>query len=481
MATLPIFDPTQFGSSAVIDNPFFQRKAGTIYTYGGAAVDDETGELEIERTNTFATRVTTEIAGVTVLVQRDTGYLNGVLMEDTVDWLAQDKAGNVWYLGEVTYAFEYDDEGNYVSTSSVGSWEAGIGGAQPGYLMLADPQLGASYYQEFLQGVAEDEAQIVGLNETIETGMGVFDGVLKTLDTTALEPDVAEFKYYVPGKGLVLEEDIGEDGEVTFSNELLAVRSIGTPQTGHDGAGCGGKSHLRICDLVEGQAVAPDDIVQASAKEFRGHGTDYKVTFLAEHSARDNAIGAYTFDLKTGEIGEARILFAETEDLVAKTSARISVEKGEGLGLFLVPDGGDLGLDLSAFAQGGLFFTNFLSGEAATIHDGLAPLITNAAGDVLPITALHALDGSPGDGLNFLNPTAATQAIELHGKGGKHTKILGFEDLLTTDDAYDGDFNDALLAVREVPRHHHCSPTDHPNAMPAPSNLSNLEIPPEIA
>ena len=40
--------------------------------------------------------------GVTCIVVRDTVDIDGVLIEDTVDWFAQDVEGNVWYFGEIS-------------------------------------------------------------------------------------------------------------------------------------------------------------------------------------------------------------------------------------------------------------------------------------------------------------------------------------------------------------------------------------------
>jgi hypothetical protein len=180
------------------------------------------------------------------------------------------------------------------------------------------------------------------------------------------------------------------------------------------------------------------------------------VTFLAGGESSDDAIGAYTIDLSTGELGEARILFPATGDLGAGETIALEVAEGEALGLFLVPGGADLGLDLSEFEDGGLFFTNFLTGEAATLDAGMAPLVTDDRGEVLPIPAFHALDGDPDDGVNFLNPAAGVQAVELEtdaaeDTAGEEVAVLGFEDLFTTDPAFDGDYNDTIVAVSAAP------------------------------
>jgi hypothetical protein len=445
MPVLPDFGAARFEPGAPIDNPLFPLVPGTVYSYGGSDVDPETGESVAEHIDTFVTFEAKEIEGVTATVVRDTAYENGVLVEDTVDWYAQDTSGNVWYLGELTYAFEYDDEGNYVETSTEGSWEAGVDGAQAGHIMRAEPGFGASYYQEFAPGIAEDEAIVVGVDQEVSIGLGAFDGVLQTLDTTALEPDQAEYKYYAPGVGLVLEEALDEEGAVEFVIELQGVRTVGDadlPAAAEDGDG------ITLDDLVEtGPVPLPGD-GEPELEDFQGDGTELFVTFLAEGESADNAIGAYIIDLSSGELGEGRILFPATGDLEAGETIGVQVAEGEALGLFLVPDGADLGLNLSEFAEGGLFFTDFQTGEAATLTDD--------TGNVLPVPAFHALDGDPDDGFNFLNPAAGVQAVELgpdaaEDTGGGKVTVLGFEDLFTTDPAFDGDYDDAIVAVSEAP------------------------------
>ncbi|OHB64833.1 MAG: hypothetical protein A2Y77_16565 [Planctomycetes bacterium RBG_13_62_9] len=226
---LPDFDPPAFVLPTLIDNPYFPLMPGTVYTYSGQF--DEDGETVTETSRVFVTPDTRNIAGVESRVVRDTEFVNGILAEDTFDWYAQDVVGNVWYMGEFTTSFEYDDEGNLIGTSNEGSWEAGVDGAMPGYIMLANPQVGDHYYQEFFPGEAEDEAVVVALNQSISTGLGDFTNVLQTYETTALEPDAREFKYYAPGIGLVLiEEDLDEDlMDPGLTVELTSVEVIPAP------------------------------------------------------------------------------------------------------------------------------------------------------------------------------------------------------------------------------------------------------------
>ena len=94
---------------------------------------------------------------------RDTVRSEGQLVEDTFDWYAQDSAGNVWYMGEDTAEFE-----NGKIVTRAGSFEAGAGGALPGILLPAEPQVGQKYRQEYLKGEAEDNGEVLGTNQLVE-------------------------------------------------------------------------------------------------------------------------------------------------------------------------------------------------------------------------------------------------------------------------------------------------------------------------
>jgi hypothetical protein len=127
--------------------------------------------------------------GVTARVVRDTATEKGQVIEDTFDWYAQDRRGNVWYLGEDTKEYE---NGKVVSTH--GSWEAGVDGARSGLVMPAHPRPGMQYRQEYLAGEAEDKARVVS----------VFEDSVLTRDWTPLEPKRFEYKLYARGVGAVL-------------------------------------------------------------------------------------------------------------------------------------------------------------------------------------------------------------------------------------------------------------------------------------
>jgi hypothetical protein len=199
-----VLDPADFTTR--ITNPWFPMRPGTRWTY--RETDAEGGRQRVVVTVTHRTK---RIAnGVTARVVRDVVSERGRLVEVTDDWYAQDRDGNVWYLGEATT--EYED-GRPVSTA--GSFEAGVDGAQPGILMPARPRSGLSYRQEHLAGEAEDRASVVSLREQAEVPAGHFRGVLMTRDVNPLEPRVLEFKFFARGVGPVLAVTVsgGSDRE----------------------------------------------------------------------------------------------------------------------------------------------------------------------------------------------------------------------------------------------------------------------------
>ena len=185
-------DPGEFTSQ--IDNPFFPMRPGSTWIY--EETDTDGAVLRVEVTVTDRTRM---IMGIEARVVHDVVTEGGEVKEDTFDWYAQDEAGNIWYLGEDTK--EYED-GKVSSTE--GSWEAGVDGAQAGILLPADPQVGLSYRQEYSEGEAEDRARVLSVDAEVDVPFGSFTGVLKTEDTTPLEPDLVEHKFYARNVGPVL-------------------------------------------------------------------------------------------------------------------------------------------------------------------------------------------------------------------------------------------------------------------------------------
>jgi hypothetical protein len=203
----PPFDPSNF--VAQITNPYLPGIPGTVFRY--RSVTPQGVEINTVR----YTHQTKQILGVTVTVIRDQVFLNGELTEDTRDWEAQDKQGNVWYFGEDTKELE---NGKVVTTE--GSWEAGKQGAKPGIIMPAHPKTGLTYIQEDAPDVAEDRGKALGLNAKVDVPYGSFDHCLQTLEWSLLERGIRDHKFYCAGVGFVKELS-PNGGPVT--NELVAI------------------------------------------------------------------------------------------------------------------------------------------------------------------------------------------------------------------------------------------------------------------
>ncbi|MFN0191578.1 MAG: hypothetical protein ACKVP5_06320 [Aestuariivirga sp.] len=184
-------DPADFVRG--ITNEYFPLTPGATFVYEGESADGH------EMNRFTVTRNTVTIMGVKCVEVVDSAYVDGELVERTRDWFAQDADGNVWYFGEASRDYE---DGQVVSTD--GSWKAGVDGALPGIIMLADPEGGETYNQELAPGIAEDKATVIGDEFGATTVYGKFEEVLKTKEFTPLEPTALEFKFYAEGIGQIL-------------------------------------------------------------------------------------------------------------------------------------------------------------------------------------------------------------------------------------------------------------------------------------
>jgi hypothetical protein len=206
-------DPADFTTE--IDNRYWPMAPGTRWTY--RELDDEGKEVRVVVTVSSETK---EIAnGIIARVVRDTVTGDGELIEDTLDWYAQDTAGNIWYLGEDTAEFE---DGKL--RSKAGSFEAGKDGALAGIAVPADPVDGMRYRQEYYEGEAEDNGEILSLDEQAEVPAGSYDDVLLTKDTITIEPNVLEYKLYAPNVGPVLVFGVSGGGG---REELVKIEKVG--------------------------------------------------------------------------------------------------------------------------------------------------------------------------------------------------------------------------------------------------------------
>jgi hypothetical protein len=199
----PSINPSDFVGT--IDNPYFPLRPGTARHYKGVAENGKTPQTDVE----FVTGQTKTILGVTCTVVRDTVSSRGRQIERTFDWYAQDKYGNVWYMGEDARDFKH---GRFVKATD--SWESGVDGAKPGIIMPGSPKQGDEYRQEYYPGHAMDQSRVIGRGGQVKVPAGSYKDTLLTEETApTVDPGVAERKYNVAGVGVVKEQVVSGNHE----------------------------------------------------------------------------------------------------------------------------------------------------------------------------------------------------------------------------------------------------------------------------
>jgi hypothetical protein len=186
-------DPAEFTTN--IDNPWWPMRPGSRWVY--REIDTDGTRQKVVVTVTDRTKMIAN--GIEARVVHDVVTEDGMPVEVTDDWYAQDADGNVWYLGEATAEYE---NGKVVSRG--GSFEAGVDGAQAGIIMPADSKPGLAYREEYYKGEAEDEAKVLSVAEQAEVPSGHYRPTLMTANVNPLEPKVQEYKFYARGVGPVL-------------------------------------------------------------------------------------------------------------------------------------------------------------------------------------------------------------------------------------------------------------------------------------
>jgi hypothetical protein len=188
----PQIEPADF--STTVSNPYMPLIPGRTLIY-----EMHTAE-GVERKEVSTYNSTFTVAGFDCRVVRELELFDGVVIEDTTNWYAQDTSGNVWYFGEI--ARHYEDG---ILDSLEGSWRVGKDEARAGRVMLANPQVGDIYRQEYAVGVSEDLAKVISMSENVSVPAGNFQGCLMIGDWSPIEPDDVTTKFYYPSVGLVME------------------------------------------------------------------------------------------------------------------------------------------------------------------------------------------------------------------------------------------------------------------------------------
>jgi hypothetical protein len=183
-------DPADFTTK--VDNPYFPLAKGTRWSYRG---EDKEGTKTTA--DVTATGQTKKIAGITATALRDRNTEDGQLVEVATEWYAQDKDGNVWYLGEDVKEYE---NGKF---KEAGSSLVGDGPLQPGVTMMGKPIPGSCFRLSYEKGESEDRLAVLSVNAKVSGPAGSYTKVVQLKQTTPLEPEAIEHRYYAPGVGLV--------------------------------------------------------------------------------------------------------------------------------------------------------------------------------------------------------------------------------------------------------------------------------------
>jgi hypothetical protein len=207
--------------SHIVDNKFLPLAPGTQYTLTGTTL---AGNHEIVFTVTNATKW---VNHVRTLVMWDRDFQDGELVEEEIAFVAQDRDGNVWYLGE--YPEEHDEDG---SISAPSTWLAGKQGAIAGVFMRRDPQPHTSTYLQGLAPAVEfiDRARVdrVEQKTCVPTGCYVGVVVVDEWDPSAQPEDGHQFKYHAPGVGVIKVE--GKGGVEQETLVLTKRRTLGAEE-----------------------------------------------------------------------------------------------------------------------------------------------------------------------------------------------------------------------------------------------------------
>jgi hypothetical protein len=171
----------------------------------------ENGNEHVERTAKPDVKKIFTINGqpVAALAVEDKETADGNLAEITLDYFAQDDAGNVYYLGEDVD--QYQD--GKVSGHS-GGWLLGNETQKPGLLLPAHPKVGDKFRSEDVPKITSEVDEVVSVSETVAMPTGTFQNCLKIEEHDS--DGATEYKYYAPGIGCIKEVD--SDGEVSLKS-----------------------------------------------------------------------------------------------------------------------------------------------------------------------------------------------------------------------------------------------------------------------
>ncbi|WP_185995630.1 hypothetical protein [Nocardioides campestrisoli] len=169
-----------------IDNPWLPLAPGATWTF---EVQDATGEAVRTTRVLSGTREVAGIAATQVETRTETDGA-GTAEATELRWYAQDRAGNVWALGEQ------------------GVWEAGVDGAEAGLAMPAAPRRGDAFALWWDDGTPGTVVRVGERDSSVTVPAGRFTELLE-IELTGGPPEDERTVYLARevGEVLSLEQD----------------------------------------------------------------------------------------------------------------------------------------------------------------------------------------------------------------------------------------------------------------------------------
>jgi hypothetical protein len=203
------FDPKNFGEPIGDLNKWYPLVPGT-QTLRDGSITRGSRKLK-HQLRVTVTDVTKEVNGVQTVLVLDQDIDAGQVGEASIDYLAQDKFGNIWYLGSYTEIYE---GGEFVNAND--AWLAGKKDAEPGVWMLTDPKKGMKYVQmQSSRETIRSEVDEVGDRKCVP---------FECFNSLRILEDGSEFKYFGPGVGHIATEPNYSGGEQEIEELVNVVR-----------------------------------------------------------------------------------------------------------------------------------------------------------------------------------------------------------------------------------------------------------------
>lgn len=211
-------------------NKWLPLKAGTQWTREGTTLIGK--RAVAHKVTSTVTDVIREINGVKAVLVLDEETGAGQVVDKSLDYLAVDNAGNVWWLGGVTE--EYAD-GKFAGVDE--AWLDGKKGGKAGILLPADPTSGtAPWTIAAPPGEKGDQASFLEKRAEECVPFDCYKDVLVVSEGTGAE---TELKYYAQGVGQIRNEPKKSHDE---DNEKL----VNVTQLSADGLSEASKEALRM-------------------------------------------------------------------------------------------------------------------------------------------------------------------------------------------------------------------------------------------